>query len=319
MTNDLDFTGSEFDPNLVQGINQDDVEGGGPTYPTLQWHYGSNSALAKKAGGMDYQGGFFINADQVDEETMTGSGWTKVEWQHDNNSITEGWYKREAAIAIIHQRKSWESPQANGQNKRFAWNKFDAAKAASSTGKASGRLHVLCMVKGLESIGPMVLTLKGSASMAFEGKSGKGGVIPTFADIVIRAANNASDAAAKKAGQRAGKRWPYRAFWCPVGADRLANGTPNFVEVGQKDKKWVALPITLGLPAKADQCDPRKYFVGAELLAQVNDLFDANRDWASAWDTLEGKAEGNGSSVEAEPEAEVEEPIGASAAASMGL
>ena len=77
-----------------------------------------------------------------------------------------------------------------------------------------------------------------------------------------------SAAAAKKAGKAPGK-WPYRAFWLPVGADREANGDPKFIGMGKgKETSRLVLPIALGLPAKAEQVELKRFYVGADLLAK---------------------------------------------------
>ena len=304
----------EFDPELNQGIDEGSIENNGPSYPVVQWHYGDPKA--RKAGGMDWQGGWFVKEDAIDASLLDANGWEATEWTHDNASVTEGFYRREIAVSVIAQRKRWEVKPASGPTLYFAWKDYNEA---AKHGRPSGRLHVLVLVKGLESIGPVVLTLKGAASQAFEGKNGQNGVIPSFVATVITAANRASQAAAKAKGGKA-KPWPYRGFWLPVGADRQANGEPNFIEVGQKDKKKVVVPIALGLPAKADQVEPKKYFVGATLLQTVNDLFDSNEDWRKGWDTIApGTADANNGAAEDAAEPQEEATIGAQAAASLGL
>jgi hypothetical protein len=67
-------TEMEFDAGAVDSIDQSSVEGGGPSYPTIQYHYGN--ATLKKVGGMDYQGGFVIKDGAVSAELLTAAGWT---------------------------------------------------------------------------------------------------------------------------------------------------------------------------------------------------------------------------------------------------
>lgn len=279
----------EFDPTQVEGIDQSSVENAGVTYPTIQWHYGD--AKLKKAGGMDYQGGWFIKADQIDEQTLLDAGWVKTSWSHDNGAEDEGFYRREIAASIIAMRKRWEV--ADGSLRRsFAWSDYEIAK---TIGRPSSRTHVLALVKGLEESGPVILTLKGSAAMAFEGMRQQAGALTQFTATVIQAANKASELAAKKAGQRSAKRWPYRAFWLPVGAARSANGEPIFIEVGRdKSTSRVVLPVALGLPARADDVRLGAFYIGNELLARVNDLWaEAEANWTHAWDALSpGQVEG---------------------------
>lgn len=282
----------QFDAGAVEGIDQSTVEQSGPQYPTIQWHYGD--AKAKKAGGMAWQGGWFVKADQVDEATMLAAGWAKEEWTHDSGASEEGFYRRELAVSVIATRKRWEVA-GDGPRQLFPWSQYETATKA---GRPSGRTHVLVLVKGLESVGPMVLTLKGSAAMGFEGGRNSAGALTKFGQTVIRAANMASDAAAKKAGKAAGKHWPYRAFWLPVGADRTAAGEPNFTEVGKdKNTKRVVLPVALGLPDKAENVALNRFYVGAELLDVVNNLLIANDEWVKAWENIVPGATENGATT----------------------
>ena len=58
----------EFNPDAVDSIDQDSVEGGGPSYPVIQWAYGN--MRDRKHGGVDGFGGFFVKAEKVDGATM---------------------------------------------------------------------------------------------------------------------------------------------------------------------------------------------------------------------------------------------------------
>lgn len=272
---------SNFDAMDVLGIDQNSVEQSGPQYPLIQWHYGNPSM--KKIGGMDYAGGFFIKGDAIDEETATAAGWQKTTWTHDAGSEEEGFYRRDIAVSAINLRKRWEVV-SDYQRRYFAWDKYDDAKAA---GKARGRTQVLVVVKGLESIGPMVISFGGMAGVAFEGNRQSLGALTLFAQTVITAANKASESAAKAKGVPPAK-WPNRAFWLPVGAARDAKGEPVFTEVGKdKNTKRVVLPAALGLPAKWTDVDLGAFYVGKELLATVNDLWaEAETNWSHAWDVI---------------------------------
>lgn len=282
----------EFDADLVDGIDQSSVEGGGPSYPLIQWVYGD--LKAKKIGGIDYLGGLFVKADKVDVTSMIAAGWTKTERTFESGASEEGFWKREAALSIIAERRRWEVAADNGPRQVFPWDKYEAAKAAGNGSGAHGRNQYLVLVKGLEELGPFVLTMKGAASKAFESFRDQGAVLSKFANTVIRAANAASDAAAKKANKPAGKKWAYRAFWLPVGAARDEKGEPVYIEVGKAPKtSKLVLPVALGLPDKAEQVDIKRFFVGKDLLTIVNDLYDATADWRGAWDNIKpGAVEG---------------------------
>ena len=301
----------EFDAGQVDSIDQATVELSGPQYPVVQWHYGDTKA--KRAGGMAWQGGWFVKSEFVDEAAMLAAGWTKEAWMHDSGSEEEGYWRREMAVSVIAIRKRWEV-NGDGPRQNFAWNDYEKATAI---GKAAGRTHVLVLIKGLEAAGPFVLTLKSSAAMGFEGGRNSAGALTKFAQTVIRRANMESDAAAKKAGKAGGKKWPYRAFWLPVGANRDKDGNPVFVEVGKdKNTKNVCLPVALGLPEKAEQVDLKRFYVGNDLLKQVNDLFSDNAEWANAWNNIIPGATDSGATVTPE----VEEPaLDDAALAATGL
>ena len=299
MSDQLNTSGQEyeFNPDAVDSIDQSSVEGGGPSYPIIQWVYAD--LKAKKFGGMDYLGGLFIKSDKVDGATLEAAGWTKTSRTFENGTEEEGYWKREAAVSIIAERKRWEIAPNGGQRQTFPWTGFEKAKEANGGKSPSSRTHYLVLVKGLENVGPFVLTMKGAAGAAFESYRDANSVISRFANTVIAAANAASDAAAKKNGKPSGKRWAYRAFWLPVGAARNEKGDPIYKEVGKAPNTTnVVLPVALGLPDKAANVDLKRFYVGNDLLATVNALFDQSADWRTAWEnikpgTVEGEATGD--------------------------
>lgn len=276
-----------FDPTAVDSINQESVETSGPQFPTIQWNYGD--AKMKRAGGMDYQGGWFIPDDMADNALLEAAGWQAASWLHQGGSEVSGFWRREIAVTVIAARKRWEVFQENGAVAAFDWRSYEQAQ---EVGRPSSRTHALVLVKGLEEVGPFVLTLKGMGAMAFEGVKGTDGALVKFSNTVLRKANMASDEAARKAGKPGGKRWPYRAFWLPVGADRDAAGEPKFTEVGRgRDTSHVVLPVALGLPDKPEAVNLAKFYVGNDLLAVVNDLWaEADENWTHAWDKLDQAA-----------------------------
>lgn len=292
----------EFNPDAVDSIDQDSVEGGGPSYPVIQWAYGN--IRDKKRGGVDGFGGFFVKAEKVDGAAMEAAGWTKTSRTFENGTEEEGYWKREAALSIVAERKRWEINPADGQRQVFPWTGFDKAKEANGGKAPSSRTHYLVLVKGLEQAGPFVLTMKGAAGAAFESYRNANSVISRFANTVIAAANASSDAAAKKAGKPSGKRWAYRAFWLPVGAARDDKGDPVFTTVGKAPNTTnVVLPIALGLPDKAAQVDLKRFYVGNDLLSFVNGLYDETAEWRNAW-TADGGAAANTDTATGNPVAE---------------
>ena len=152
MSDLLNTTGNEeFNPDAVDSIDQSSVEGGGPSYPIIQWVYAD--LKAKKFGGMDYMGGLFIKADKVDGAVLEAAGWTKTLRTFENGTEEEGYWKREAAVSIIAERKRWEITPDNGQRQTFSWNGFEKAKAANGGKTPHSRTHYLVLVKGLENVG----------------------------------------------------------------------------------------------------------------------------------------------------------------------
>jgi hypothetical protein len=312
MSDQLNTNGQEyeFNPDAVDSIDQSSVEGGGPSYPIIQWVYAD--LKAKKFGGMDYMGGLFIKADKVDGAVLEAAGWAKTSRTFENGTEEEGYWKREAAVSIIAERKRWEIAPNGGQRQTFPWTGFEKAKEANGGKSPSSRTHYLVLVKGLENVGPFVLTMKGAAGAAFESYRDANSVISRFANTVIAAANTASDAAAKKNGKPSGKRWAYRAFWLPVGAARNEKGDPIFKEVGKAPNTTnVVLPVALGLPDKAANVDLKRFYVGNDLLAFVNALFDQSADWRTAWENIKpGTVEGgDAAAVEERAEKDAEDAV----------
>lgn len=287
----------EFDPNAGFSIDQGTVEtpdSAGPMFPVIQWHYGDPKQL--KAGGMDYLGGWFFSTDTGEADSdeqkerkarvavaMGGAGWEETTWIHDSGETTTGMWKREIAVSVISVRKCWQVYVDNNRPQSFPWTQYEAATQA---GRPSSRAHVAVLVKGLEAEGPFVLTLKGSASMAFEGTRKVNGALQEFSRTVIAKANALSAEAAKKAGKPAPK-WPLRCFWLPVGADRDAKGAPKFTEVGSGNStSRVCLPIALGLSKDPDL---KRFYVGPELKDKTQAVYEELEEWRRQWENFDAK------------------------------
>ncbi|MGV1049185.1 MAG: hypothetical protein ACOYD4_11760 [Solirubrobacterales bacterium] len=281
----MSFNG--FDAGAIGEIDQTTVQTDGVLYPAVQWVYG-NQAL-KKVGGMEYQGGFFIAEDAVPSpDAFEAAGWAKTEWTHQNGESTEGYWKRDLEIAVINLRTRWEVQSDDGKRLAFAWTDFDSAADA---GRPVGRLHLLCLIKGLEDEGQFVFTFKGIGGMAVHAQRGSDTILSRFSRTILAAANKKSDEAARKNGRTTGKRWPYRAFWLPVGANRTDKGEPVYIKAGTSaDAKNVVLPVAVGLPTKqSDVTDETlgKHYIGNDMLKVINGLWDAaEAEWTHAWDNL---------------------------------
>jgi len=90
-----------------------------------------------------------------------------------------------------------------------------------------------------------------------------------------------------------GKRWPTRAFWLTVGSELDAKAQPVFTKVGKGDAtSMLTLPVALGLQEKMTNQEIAALFVGKEMFARVNELWQEAEEWAVAWDA--DNLDGNG-------------------------
>ncbi len=285
-----------FNANAINTIDQSTVENEGARYPIISFVNGDPKM--KKGGGVAYEGGWFIAADNAPSDT-TEYGWTKDSIMTKSGAEIEGFWSRQIEISLISQRRRW---MVDGQG--FPWNSYDEAKAA---GNPRGHQQFLVLLKGAEALGPFAITLKGHVGMAFEGarQYAQTGVKSDFSKTVLAAANAKTKPA----------KWPFRAFWMTVGAQKDAKGQPVFTEVGvAPNASTVILPVPIGLPEKAAQVDLNKFYVGDDILAIVNQLFEDSRDWVAQWESKTGGEAGHRNGVHDEPEA-----VDGDAASELGL
>lgn len=285
----------EFNPNAVQTIDQSTVENEGPRFPTISFI--SGDPKQKKGGGVSYEGGWFIAAEGAPAD-MTEYGWTKDSIMTASGKEIEGYWQREISVSVINHRRRWV---VDGQG--FPWNNYDEA---SKAGNPRGHQQFLVLVKGAESLGAFSLTLKGHAGMSFQGARSYAstGALSCLNRTVIAAANAKTKPA----------KWPFRAFWLTVAAQKDAKKQPVFTEVGTgSNVSTVVLPVPVGLPEKASEVDLNKFYVGNDLLAIVNQLNADSADWVALWETASAEP-GHRNGATAEPEA-----INESAAEELGL
>lgn len=288
---------STFSASDVNTIDQSTVENEGQRYPTISFI--SGDMKQKKSGGVGYEGGFFIGADSAPAD-MTEYGWEKDSILTSSNGEIEGFWSRQIEISVIAHRRRWV---VDGQG--FPWSQYEKAKEA---GNPRGHQQFLVLVKGAEDLGMFSMTLKGHAGMSFQGirQYAQTGALSCMSRTIIAKANAVSKAS--------GKKWPYRAFWLAVGAQKDAKGQPVFTQVGTgSNVSTVVLPVPIGLPDKADQVDLDKYYVGKELLPVVNQLNAESADWVAQWES-ESAEHRNGAAIVDEPEA-----VSDSAAEELGL
>lgn len=251
-----------------QAIDQNTLDTRQQTYPFAQWVNGQPAN--KQAGGVPYTGGWFVNGEQVSGDTF--DGWAKGTLFHASGGESEGFFARDLSIAIVHVRHCW-TVTVGTRTRVFPWSQYDQAQAL---GAVTGKTQALGLVRGLEDFGPMFITVKGSAGKAL---TGKGGILEQFDSRIISAANSFS----AKRGNR--NRWARRAFWLTIGPQRDDKGAPIYTTVGQaQSSSRVTLPIAIGIPEKASEEEVAKLYVGAALLATLNQLYVETTEWAHAWD-----------------------------------
>lgn len=285
-----------FNANAIKTIDQSTVENEGARYPIISFVNGDPKM--KKGGGVAYEGGWFVAADNAPAD-MTEYGWEKDSIMTKSGAEIEGFWSRQIEISVINQRRRW---MVDGQG--FPWNQYEDAKAA---GNPRGHQQFLVLVKGAEALGPFAITLKGHVGMSFQGarQYAQSGALSMFSKTVIAAANAKTKPA----------KWPFRAFWLPVGAQKDSKGQPVFTEVGvAPNASTVILPVPMGLPEKAAQVDLNKFYVGDDLLAIVNQLHTESADWVAQWESKMSSEAGHRNGATDEPEA-----IDGDAAAELGL
>jgi hypothetical protein len=286
---------NKFNPTAVEGINQDTVESDGQQYPAISFH--SGDPKLKKAGGVEYEGGWFISEEGAPAD-MTQFGWKKDSFTTANGKEVSGYWASKIELAVICQRKRWLL-----EDQSYAWNDYEKAKKTGDASKKTPRGHqqYLVLLKGAENLGPFVIGMKGHAGMSFGGSKqySSTGALSCFNRTVIAAAN----AATKDKG-----KWPFRAFWLPVGAAKTAKGEPAFTEVGTAPNvTTIVLPCPIGLPEKAGEVDLDQFYVGDSLLLKLNQLFTEVQPWATAWASFNGTQQNGKTKPAVEPEPEATE------------
>lgn len=286
-----------FDPNLVDGVDQSTVDSYDDIYPAIQWVNGDQKHKRAKGGGMYAWGGWFMadRSNIPDKEELLAQGWVEDTLTHEDGEETAGYYKRDLTLIPITIRERWQvrvegqdQPMLFGFDRRDKSAKWDVQARAKQYGSPSGRLQVLCLLKGMEDFGPFVLTLGGHVAMGFHNERGGDSALGNYYKSIILAANAQSDKAARARGGKTGKKWPSRAFYVHVGPARDAEGIAVFTEVGQTGRSsYVVLPTALGLPGKGEEVDLNKWYVGHSMFATVGEIYEeAETGWARAWDTL---------------------------------
>lgn len=300
-----------FNANYVlNNTDESTVEHDGPRFPIITWITGDPKA--KRVGGMAYHGGFFVSKDGAPAD-LTVYGWEAESLVRDDGKEIEGYWSQSLEMALIMGRKRWVV-QGDRSQAVFGWNDYSEA---TKVGNPRSHQQTLVIVKGMEDVGPLVLSLKGTAMMSFNGQKdfAGNGVISSLKRVVIAAFNKALQDAAKKVKGGTFIPAPYRIAWCPIVAHSDGK-EPQFTKVGSGDKSsMVVLPVIGQIPAKPENVDLDAFYVGDEVYTQVNELYAENVEWAKAWDNLKpGQAESN-----SDHDAKAEEEDLTAVAVSAGL
>ena len=276
----------------ANSIDQESLDLGGSSYKWIQWVHGDKKL--KTVGGPLYTGGWFCPGDNM--PTDEAEGWERGTLTHDNGEETEGWFAQSITVCPIRMRRCWRAQDKGGALKFFSWDKYDDAAAL---GHPSGKLQVLCIVKGL-SDAPMVLTLSGTAGKAFAPGGRGDSVMNAFRRCVIDPTN----ALVRKAKSKAKFTW--RAFWLTAGA----TDEPNFTQVGQGDQTSIVTPPqALGLINKPTPAQLKAFYIGRDLLAEMNGHYVETETWANAWAEMDGTEPTKPAAEEKIEEAEATEEL----------
>lgn len=257
-----------FDPNAANEIDQSAVKTSGPQFPLIQFRKGNQNM--RKAGGMEYEGGFFIPDDKGGAElgeALEAAGWVRdsfiSESEKSKGDEVSGWWNKQITISVVLSRGKWiETVKNNGDKGGYSKDQY------------------LVFVKGLEDKGLFLLTLSGHTAMSFKGVKNyyRTGVLSTLDRTLIAAAN----------AMTKGAKWARFAFWVTVGAAEDAKHQPVFTTVGSgKDSSSIVVPVPVGMPKEAKEVDQAvlgKFYVGREFQRIANQAYQDNVTWKE-WPT----------------------------------
>lgn len=284
-----------FQVNAAEMYQDEKVEYSGAQfeikYPMVQWAYG-NPTLAAKIGGVDASGGWFISEQNIpvaDKDqtvaALLAAGWVNDSITTQAGESIPGFYAEAITISHIANRKRWYGESEDGKKLYGDWKTVN-----EKFGKAKSQFQVMAALKGLESVGPFVLTMKVSAAMAFEGTKTEVGALSRFLNTVIRKADDASKAAMgiKNPTKRI---WPFREFWLTVGVNRDAKGKVAFKQYGEgKEASQLSVPVAIGLPATHEAMtvsDLDAFSVGPELREFTMRLHEESISWVEEWKKIQ--------------------------------
>ena len=237
-----DFDFDAVDPNAVEQTV--------PAYPVAQWHNGQQAL--KALGGVQYTGGVVLPAKYL-ADGFTLQGWTRERITFRSGKEETALTTNKVSIAPIRSRFRWFVRQGSETA-------YYPRHAYAMGANMRGHLQVLAAVQGASE--PVVITLKGKASQAFEALQ------KDFGTKVVQTANREAPK---------GKELPRYAFWMSI-----APG-PHAKAGGSGQESMVTLPA-LALPADISREYLRSLYVGRENLIRFQEWHQESVAWVDAWE-----------------------------------
>ncbi len=306
-----------FDLNLINDIDPETIEAestGGARYPLIQWGYGSPK-LAAKLGGIEGNGGFFLPENKLacDEEKLKAAlvqhGWVADNVTYESGQKNPGYYIDTLTFSLVNYRERWEVKDGDKNfYYPFDWKAWNDAKEKHGKNPKS-RIHLYVIIKGLEDFGPFVITLGGTAAMAFKGTKKNAGALSTFEETVKAAAKTLTN-----------KVWPNRAFWLTLTTNKDAKGNAVFIKTGDgKDSTYVCVPVAMGLPEPKSFADSiknktvdlhaflDKFSIQRDVFTYIQNLYTDSAEWKAQWNAFaSNEADAPAAQAKAEPVKEYE-------------
>lgn len=292
-------------------------------FPTFMWLNGDPGNVKLGIDNMEYVGGFFMTnlyrhndkmtqyiPDDADKDAYEAVDLTKYGLKADyfvnskNKEVHGGWIKNLEA-SFICARECWVVVTGEGADAKFQ--RFTDYNEAAKVGSPRGQQQVLCLIKGMEELGPIVLSFKGYAMKSFKGQ---GEFVAT--GVLSQLKRNVIDPIAKALTKPGGKapQISYRSVWCKFGPGietdkKTKKEAPVFVTAGKGDRsKLVVVPSYCG-PVFAGKIED--HYVGDAIHQQATEIFEANQEWANAWKNLHGETERSNGNAEPAPTTAKEE------------
>jgi len=246
----------------------------GSVYPIVTW---INGMPGKKGqGGLAYEGGFFIDAEQG----LAVPGATPYTHITNSGKEVEGFMIRDFTVTPIRMRKCFRVDVSDNVEstfmQAFAAGDWDEAVAK---GKPRGVTHLLCVAKGMTD--PIVVVWTGQSGARVSAGGNKPGIMAEFGNKIVMRARHL----ARKAGHDIS--YPRCAFSLTIGPDGARKGKkfePNFTEVGRKEKSQITLPVWLDKPeGAATEENIGHLFVGNTTLGHYEELYRSGESWYTAW------------------------------------